>query len=554
MTSVYETPLPSLETAPPPAAPARWLRPAIIAATLVLAAFLIFARLGTYALWDDEAATALGAKSILLTGTNSALIDHGNIVAFLDGNALRGFSNQIEPLLPAYLTAASFALFGSDPWSGRLPFALFGLGTFGLILWWARRESGPNLVVLALGLIGNVSLILFVRNCRYYAAAIFFSVALAYLYCRRKPTVGTVAAFAGLSLLLFTSNLLDFVAFYACLAFDYLVWRRKQSPLGWRLLLWLFVPQLIVEGTIIAFWNPLQTAHGGNLLQNSIWDKLTLFYWQWRDTNCCEFLCLPLLLVAAGLGVARRHSWLVRGCVALAVYVTALTVISPQVVHRDIVADVRYLTPIIPLAIALEAMTLCLLFKGRPVLQIGVALLVFGTNFPSGSFRYFDGARSTLVSYLGELAHPKLEPYTATAAWINEHVATGRSVWVEPNGAAYAVMLRAPRALYAWQFVWPPRPAYVNLPLIHFTGQMPPDYFVAFGPYLKGMCRMMEQQYRGAVQYAHIATINVPWINSYRPELFWHAFEPVSGSHGPVYVYVFQRIDPPLSADLTTTP
>src|SRR6266852_1011387 len=59
----------------------------IALAILGTAAVLIFARLGHYALWDDEASTALAAIGVWRTGDTVAVIDH-NIVAFHLGEEL----------------------------------------------------------------------------------------------------------------------------------------------------------------------------------------------------------------------------------------------------------------------------------------------------------------------------------------------------------------------------------------------------------------------------------------------------------------------------------
>jgi hypothetical protein len=57
----------------------------VVAGTFVACALvLLFARLGTYALWDDEANTALFGQSVWETGDTVALRDH-NVVAFRNG-------------------------------------------------------------------------------------------------------------------------------------------------------------------------------------------------------------------------------------------------------------------------------------------------------------------------------------------------------------------------------------------------------------------------------------------------------------------------------------
>ena len=524
-----------------------WFRPAFIGAVLAVAAILIFTGLAHYAFWDDEAATALGAKAILRVGYNSALIDHGNIVAYRHGATLKGLRNRVEPLLGPYMTAASFAVFGLHTWSGRLPFAFFGLGTIALTLFWARRESWQMLGVLAIGLIGNVSLILYARNCRYYTLSIFFSLALAYIYFRRKADYRSVAAFAALSILLFASSYLNYLAFYVCLTVDYIVWRRDVSPISWRLMLCLFIPQLVINGVIASVWNPFVTQHGESLLLNSSSNKWTLFFWQWRDADQCEFFSFPLLLLAFGVGLAQRRPLLVRGCLALAVYIIAVTLASPQAIYSTDVADVRYLTPIIPLAIALETIVICVLFESREWLPFAAALVVFGTNLLNGGPFLRDGFRSTLISYIGELIDPPSDPFKPTAEWIDRHIPEGSSIWVEPDYSAYPLMIRAPRALYAWQLTWPPGPGYADLPRIHFMGQLPPDYLVAFGPSLDFMTGFLDRWKRPDVTYKQVAMIDTYWKDLYRPELMQRSFESTTNYNPRTdAVYILERTAPPL--------
>ena len=538
---------PAAEQSPTPAR--SWLRSGLVGVTLVLAAILLFTGLGQPVFWDDEAATALGAEAIMRTGGNTALTGNGNVVAYQDGNALIGFDNRLEPLLPAYATAASFEVFGVDTWAGRLPFALFGLGTFALLMLWVRRESWQAIVVLAMASLGNVSLILYSRNCRYYAPAIFFSVALAYLYRQGQPTVGRALGFAALSILLFTSNYLNYVAFYVCLGLDYLVWQRKRSPWDWRLLGCAFLPQIVVNGIIGSIWNPLRTPHADNLVLNTFQERMKLLFWQWRDMNACEQMCLPLLFVTLAVGLLQRRTLLVRGCVALAVYVVTINAISPQIVANGSVADVRYLTPLIPLAVGLEAATLCVLLGKRPLPLFAAALLIFGTNFVNGWLGTGVRMRSTLVSYLQELADPPRRAYEATIQWVNENVPAGSSVLVRPDFGMYPLMFHAPQAVYAWQFHWPPRAAYAGLPAIHFEGRVAPDYIIGFGPYLAEAFADIRKMNRPDLEYEQVATLNVYWRNVARPELFMHRFEAVRAFNpNRSGVYVFKRVNAP-SAD-----
>ena len=203
---------------------------------------------------------------------------------------------------------------------------------------------------------------------------------------------------------------MDYLAFYLCLSVDWLIWRRREWQPGWLGWICLFGPQVILNGALSLIWNPLSTAFGDYEAFNTLSDRVMLFFWYWRDLDSCEFFAIPVILLALGVGIFQRRNWLVRGCAALLVYVTAITLISPQPVRFTSVADVRYASLIIPLAVALEAGVLCVLFERRTLLLLGAALLVFGTNLLNGGPFLDRGLRSTLLSYAGELLHPPPDP------------------------------------------------------------------------------------------------------------------------------------------------
>jgi hypothetical protein len=487
--------------------------------------FLLFAQLGRYALWDDESLVALSAKAAQRTGDTSVLLDHGNIVAYRNGLCIHDFADRSTPPLPSYLTAASFTAFGVSAWTARLPFALLGIGTGLLLFLWARPLPSLQRWIFLAAIFGNVSLILFSRQCRYYSPAIFLSLAIVFIYWRWKWSPRHLLLMALLSACLFAANYMSYAALYLGLAVDYLVWRRREERLGWRGLALLLAPQIALNGAILSVWNPFHTPFGGYESANTLLDRLTLFLWSWRDMDRCEFFALPLLFLALGVGLVQRRAWLVRGCVGLIVYVAAIALVSPQPIRQSVESEVRYLAPVIPLALALEAGALCMLLRGRNGLLIGAAALAFGTNLFNGGPFLSWGLRSTILSYLGELSLPQAEPYTPTARWIEEHVPENGSVWVTPYYAAYPLMFAAPRALYGWQLTWPPRPDLAGLPAIQFAGREAPDFIVAFGPARGEVEALMKKPPVPGFHYQLVATIPVFWKDMYRPELYWRRFE-----------------------------
>lgn len=167
---------------------------AATAGLLLVAATLLFWRLGHYGFWCDEAQTALAAKGILRTGDTSAVVDH-NVVAYRGGILLKDLHERSTPPLPAYVTALVMAVAGEDTGWLRFPFALCGLVCVGLLIrWlWRLRADKPTWLLMSLAILGNVAFLLYCRQCRYYAPAILASLGIVYVYLNwdgRRRTLG----------------------------------------------------------------------------------------------------------------------------------------------------------------------------------------------------------------------------------------------------------------------------------------------------------------------------------------------------------------------------
>jgi hypothetical protein len=517
----------------------------VLALIIILLPALFFAHLGHYSLWDDEAGTALPAKGVIRTGDTSAVVDH-NIVAYRNGSELTNLKFRYLPPLQVYIAAPFLNVLGEQSaFAARLPFAIFGLLSVALVFWWLRKDRATPItqMLFAIGFLCSVPLILYSRQCRYYGAALFCSVAIVYVYLHWRGLRREFAAFIFLSLCLLSLNYINYIALYACLATDYLLWGRNRFRLTVPDWLILGIPQVAIGGLVFWIWNPLSK----NVVQNtsSDWlaDKITLFWWNLRDMNSCEFGAIFLLMLAPVLFPSSRDKWLLRAPLALITYVIATTIISPQPVNQTSVADIRYLVPLIPLGIALAVQMILVIAGTKTWLALGLALVMFGTNLLNGGPLLLRGARSTIVDYAGELLNPPAEPYRAAATWINENVRDRESIWVLPEYMVYPLMFHAPKATYAWQLAANNHdPQFAGLPSIHFQGRVPPDYIIAFGP----VAQQVRQAIAGwqGVRYEQIATLDCYWRDLYRPELFWRTFKPVTGYNKQteaIYVLKLQR-------------
>ena len=214
-----------------------------------------------------------------------------------------------------------------------------------------------------------------------------------------------------------------------------------------------------------------------------------------------------------------------RGCVALAAYIGVIALISPQLIAQSMQAEVRYLTPIIPLGLALQVGALTAVLGTRKAWLGLVAAIAFGTNLLNGGPFLPWGLRCTLLDYTGELSLPQAEPYTPTSEWINANAPANATIWVDPFYASYPLMFAAPQATYGWQLSWPPGRGFESLPPIDFSGRVAPDYIIAFGNVNASVSGIEKQNLIPGFHYELATTIPVFWKDTYRPELYWRRFE-----------------------------
>lgn len=493
-------------------------RMAITIIAVAAASLLLFVGLGHYALWDDEALTALAAAGVWQTGDTTAEVGH-NLVAYRRGMLLRDGRERGTPPLSAYVAAPFVGVAGNSSFAARLSFAVMGLLCVSLLLRWLWRSGASNwfLLLFAIALLSNVSFFLYFRQCRYYGPAILLSVAIAHLYVQDRRHFRDLLLMALLSWALLAANYLNFAVLYLCLAVDYLLFKHREHPLTWRQVVLLVLPQIALGLPVVLIWNSLATGHSEHVFVGSWQQRLELWMLTVVDMNACEMLYLPLLALTPLVAWHRRDRWLWRGWLALMGYVFFVSTLAPQPLRENITADVRYGAPLIPLAIALGVLTIWRMLGHRPWLALIAVLILMGTNVCSMVWRGPTQWRITLADYLEELRHPPRDPYRTAADWLVHHVEPGRIIVVRPRHMMYPLMFHAPHLRYGWQFDDPPPPAFADVDSIHIAGRYAPDYFVVFGPHPTPPREL----------YQRLAVLPVYWRDLHRPELMLRSFVPV---------------------------
>ena len=210
-------------------------------AIAVISAYLILFNLDYATLWHDEGANALMARSLANNGTFSGW-DGRNLFWGID-NTGGGIDKNLNivsyPPWPVFPSALGLLLFGEGEFAIRFPHAL--LGALSLPLFWLllliNFPARPRLRLLAFAMFAlSPIVILYMRQGRYYADAIFFALLCVYFYQKYRLT-GRTPWLAGLSLATVLNFLnhfaIGFAAAAALAAWHLILHWRETSPRQW---------------------------------------------------------------------------------------------------------------------------------------------------------------------------------------------------------------------------------------------------------------------------------------------------------------------------------
>ncbi len=394
--------------APGPVAWREWL---LLAGLMLAAAWLFLANLGDQCLWQDEAQTALIAKTVLTDGVPLAYDGKNYFSQELGRENGRNFVYRWHTWFMFYWLAGFFGLFGCSTFVARLPFALLGLATvpltyfFARSLWQSRRAAVLAVILLST----SVPYLILSRQCRYYSPCAFFSLLGLFAYVHMVQRKRWAAAlFVVAATLLFLSHYPYWGVLLASVLLHCLLYHRDRFV---SVALWSFLTFLLNLPWLIWLLSPPMVGQYPGVERSLARPFLLLWVYV---VQIAKHIFSPVLLgvvVVVGIvaGIRRKrfplpHPAIRPGIVLLvlfaAVNVLALSVLTPFFFFR-------YLAPVIPVLCLLAALILEAAMRVHVLFGVGgLAALLF---------------LSPMKDYVFEITHHYSGPTEAIAKFLNEH-------------------------------------------------------------------------------------------------------------------------------------
>ena len=389
--------------------------------------FLLFANLGNIYMWTDEAQSAVLARNILTFGYPRAF-DGINTLQISGhwshfGQYGKYYLWTVQPWLPFYITAVSFALFGINTFFARLPFAIFGLASI-LLTYLLAQKLFQNRTISRISttlLVFSVPYLLHMRQSHYYALLPFFSLWLILAYLRfieqRKFAIFEIIIS---SVLLFHSNYGAFISVTAAMFIHYLIFHFDKRDIGKVA----FIIGIVSLLTIPWFYYLKPLSHVTELSFRNLRRQLE-FYIRTINKYIFPFVFFTIVSLFAYFKNKVRPFITISGkkdklwLITLIIFIHILMLIF---VEQRII---RYMIHIVPFLYIAQGVILANWFKRSRVLTTVILIILISSNLfsnPKIKFPIFD-----LIS---EITHDYDGPNEGIVKFLNEFAKKGDHVKV----------------------------------------------------------------------------------------------------------------------------
>lgn len=518
--------------------------------------------------WDDEAQVAIAAKNFLATGKFTGW-DGRSLFAYHNGALLDRSFHLINPPLDYFVTAVSFRILGVSTRAGRIPYVFAGMLSlilFALVLRHDFRNLPPPvrhsadwLRVYAFSFFAlSTVFLLNIRQCRYYALSLLFSLLTTFSYKKclaTKRPIWFVLGGMGAGLLFF-SHYLVCAAFIFSLAGVHLIFHRKELRIN-------DFPKVLLGVSVFAM------ATLPYAFNHRVWDrpdfirsawfpeepwltrKIHLIGWTFNEINLISaFPWMVALLLLALLVIHRREKELVRTALEWAALGggVAITIafLSPEPAVRYILAATPYFS-------GLVGVFLWFIHRWKKSAAIFTLALLVCCNAAalySGNKKF----QWLLPSYIREVTATYPTSSEAVVKYLKKHAQQDDLVYALPEYFNYPLMFYAGNRVKICCLL-DERGRFskkdlrnLNAPL--FVDEHFPHWIIAFGLHHKNLLPAIQffsrprnqgrktRQYR----YKQVAVLNVYWFQTQHPELRVHSFGPRTDFDPRTRgVYVFKR-------------
>lgn len=373
---------------------------------------------GNGRLWQDEAETAVLGKNTLHFGYPKAFDGVNHLNPALQVTA--GGAWTYHPWLSFYMTAVSFAILGAGTFAARLPFALMGIVSLLLFYRLIDRVTGdrPLAKWASFLLLTSVPFLLHMRQCRYYAPSVFFSLWAVHSYLRfREEKPWALLETAAAMVFLFHSNHGVFLPLAGAFAVD-LLFTRRSPQVNWGKALAAAAGTMALTAPFVIFLAAGQ--HHGEISWKEVSHHAQFYF---RQIHKFLFPLIPwavILLVwrprfaeiFGAKGSYERRLFGLAGWILLTGYL--FLVFGPWQRHF------RYLVFMIPWLLLVHAALLRGLFKrSRAAGALAFLLVLFTLEWPP---------RALLPQLAGELTHAYRGPMDGVIDLLRERGRAGQTV------------------------------------------------------------------------------------------------------------------------------